>query len=587
MSEKTMKINIALTAFAITALTWFGCEHADAQGSRSKPNVILIMTDDQGYGDLACLGNPWIDSPNLDNLYAESIRLTDFHVSPMCSPTRAALLTGRHCRHVGVRQTNNCTNLIASDVPTMADVFAQNGYRTGMFGKWHLGETYPYRPHDRGFHEAVYHGNGAIGTTGDVWGNDYFDDVYHHNGEPKKYSGYCTDVFFQEASRFIRENHERGAPFFCYLAPNVVHGPMLVADEYFLRYRDAKGVFSVKTAKMYGMVANLDENMGRLMRLLESESLARDTILIFMTDNGTAAGAALDKQGFVKAGYNAGMRGKKTSSYDGGHRVPCFVRWPGGGLGGGKDVSELTAHLDVLPTLMELCGLQYSSELHGDGVSLRPLLEGKGEKWPDRTIVESFNKVVMTKRWRLVHNTELYDVIADPEQRHDVAQQHPEVVQRLQAALAENARGEDTRQQRIVLGSDQAPKVSLTIEQWLDEDRTYRTFRTALILHGELFESTVPVEIAVDGRYRITLRRWPEQVKTPICGAIKGGRALKITQAGVELGSYSETEAVNEQMQSVSFTTDLAAGDVDLRAWFITEEQQRLGAYFVDVERLE
>jgi hypothetical protein len=255
-------------------------------------------------------------------------------------------------------------------------------------------------------------------------------------------------------------------------------------------------------------------------------------------------------------------------------------------LGGGKDVQELTAHLDVLPTLMDLCGLHYSSELHGDGVSLRPLLEGNVDKWPDRTIVESFNKVVMTKRWRLVHNTELYDVIADSGQRHDVAQQHPEVVRRFQAALAENARGEDTRQQRIVLGSDQAPKVSLTIEQWLDEDRTYRTYRTALILQGELFESTIPVKIAVDGRYRITLRRWPEQVTTPICGAIKGGRALKITQAGVRLGSYSETEAVDEGMNSVSFTTELAGGDVDLRAWFITETQQRLGAYFVDIERL-
>ena len=557
-----------------------------AGGSSKKPNVILIMTDDQGYGDLACLGNPWIDSPNIDRLHADSIRLIDFHVSPMCSPTRAALLTGRHCRHVGVRQTNNCTNLIARDVPTMADVFAMNGYRTGMFGKWHLGETYPYRPHDRGFHEAIYHGNGAVGTAGDVWGNDYFDDTYHHNGQPKKYSGYCTDVWFTEASRFIRESHAHGDPFFCYLSTNVVHGPMLVADEYFLRYRDVKGVFSRNAAKMYGMVANLDENMGRLMRLLKSESLDRDTILIFMTDNGTAAGAQLDKQGFVRAGYNAGMRGKKTSPYEGGHRVPFFLRWPGGGLYGGRDVPELAAHLDVLPTLADLCGLECPNEMPTDGVSLRPLLEGTAGEWPDRTIIESFTKVAMTERWRLVHNAELYDVIADPGQQQDVAEQYPEVVQQLQTALAENESNENTRQQRIVLGAEQAMRVLLTPEQWLDEERKYRTFRTGLILKGELFEGIVPVEVATAGRYRITLRRWPEQLKTPIRSAIHGGRALKITQAGVRLGTYRETTAVEEEMQSVSFTTELAAGTADLRAWFVTETQQRLGAYFVDIQRL-
>ena len=575
-----------LSVVVLTAVLVTGMVQAEEPANRSSPNVILIMTDDQGYGDLACLGSPWVDSPNIDRLYADSIRLTDFHVSPMCSPTRAALLTGRHCRHVGVRQTNNCTNLIARGVPTIADVFASSGYRTGMFGKWHLGETYPYRPHDRGFHETVYHGNGAVGTTGDVWGNDYFDDTYHHNGKPKRYSGYCTDVWFAEASRFIRESHGEGDPFFCYLAPNVVHGPMLVADEYFLRYRDAEGVFSANAAKMYGMVANLDENMGRLMQLLKSESLDRDTILIFMTDNGTAAGAALDKQGFVRAGYNAGMRGKKTSPYEGGHRVPFFLRWPGGGLDGGRDVPHLAAHLDVLPTLVDLCGLECPSEVRTDGLSLRPLLDGTADKWPDRTIIESFTKVAMTERWRLVRNAELYDIVADPGQRHDVAQQYPEVVRQLQAALADNESNEDTRQQRIVLGTEQAMRVLLTPEQWLDEERKYRTFRTSLILQGELFESTVPVEIATAGRYKITLRRWPEQLKTPIRAAIDGGRARKITRAGVRLGAYHETTAVGEQMQSVSFTTELAPGTANLRAWFVTETQQRLGAYFVDIQRL-
>ena len=557
-----------------------------ARAEAVRPNVVLVMTDDQGYGDLACLGNPWIDSPNIDRLHADSVRLTDFHVSPMCSPTRAALLTGRHCRHVGVRQTNNCTNYIARAVPTMADVFAANGYRTGMFGKWHVGEQYPYRPHDRGFHEAIYHGNGAVGTTGDVWGNDYFDDTYWHNGELEKFTGYCTDVWFEQASHFIRESHRRQTPFFCYLATNVVHGPMLVPDEYFQRYENMVGVFKPNAAKMYGMVANLDDNMGRLMHLLKSESLERDTILIFMTDNGTAAGAGVDKRKFVTAGYNAGMRGKKGSSYDGGHRVPFFVRWPGGQLTGGRDVEQLAAHIDVLPTLIDLCDLNCPTQVQCDGVSVKPLLEGTAESWADRTIVESFVGVVMTERWRLVNDTELYDIITDPGQRHDVAAQYPETVRRLQNVLADNRRKNDNRQQRILLGSDQAKCVRFSPEHWLDEERRHLTFRTSLVLQGEFAEGEIPVEVATPGRYEFTLRRWPEILDTPICSAIDGGRALKIAQAGIQVAGFHATEAVSEEMSSVTFTVDLDSGNANIRAWFVTDENQRLGAYFLTVRRL-
>ena len=514
-------MNTALTTLAITAMTWFCCEAADAQeGSRSKPNVILIMTDDQGYGDLACLGNPWIDSPNIDRLHAESIRLTNFHVSPMCSPTRAALLTGRHCRHVGVRQTNNCTNLIARDVPTMADVFAQNGYRTGMFGKWHLGETYPYRPHDRGFHEAVYHGNGAIGTTGDVWGNDYFDDTYHHNGEPKQV---LRLLHGRLVSRRRRDSSARATS--AATRSSATWRPTWSMARCWWRtsISFATGTSRASSPAMRPRCTAWSPISTRTWagscRLLKSESLERDTILIFMTDNGTAAGAALDKQGFVRAGYNAGMRGKKTSSYEGGHRVPFFLRWPGGGLDGGRDVPQLAAHLDVLPTLMDLCGLECPDEVHSDGVSLRPLLEGNADKWPDRTIVESFTKVAMTDRWRLVHNTELYDVHRRPR----TAARRCRAVSRSGPA-GSKPRWPKTRATKTPgssessSGAEQAPHVSLTLEQWLDEERTYRTFRTSLILQGELFESTVPVEIATAGRYRITLRRWPEQLKTPIRG---------------------------------------------------------------------
>jgi len=203
------------------------------------PNVILIMTDDQGYGELSSHGHAILKTPNLDRLRDESIRLIDFHVSSKCSPTRAALMTGRHCRHVGVREADNGRNIIGRSFYTMADVFSANGYRTGIFGKWHLGGHYPFRPQDRGFDEVLVHGNGAIGTTGDRWDNDYYDDLYRHNGKEQRYEGYCTDVWFEEAMSWMKQSSNKDQSFFCYLPTNAPHGPFIVPDKYAEPYRKA------------------------------------------------------------------------------------------------------------------------------------------------------------------------------------------------------------------------------------------------------------------------------------------------------------------------------------------------------------
>ncbi|MHC4286035.1 MAG: arylsulfatase [Planctomycetota bacterium] len=274
-----------------------------------RPNVILVITDDQGYGDLGCHGNPVIQTPNLDRLYSQSIRLTDFHVDPTCSPTRSALMTGHYSTRTGVWHTIMGRSLLGKHEVTIADVFSGSEYRTGIFGKWHLGDNYPFRPQDRGFNEVLVHGGGGVGQGPDFWGNDYFDDTYQHNGKFKKFSGYCTDVWFDGAMKFIEANKER--PFFCYLTTNAPHGPYNVAEKYKKMYEDNK---DVPNAAFYGMITNIDENMGRLMKKLKAEGLEKDTILIFMTDNGTSAGYR-GKQGQIK-GYNAGMRGTKGSEYD-------------------------------------------------------------------------------------------------------------------------------------------------------------------------------------------------------------------------------------------------------------------------------
>jgi arylsulfatase A-like enzyme len=414
-----------------------------------KPNVILIMTDDQGYGDLSCHGSNDVSTPALDRLYSESVRLTDFHVSPTCAPTRASLLTGRYCNDTGVWHTVMGRSLLRSDELTLADVFTSHGYITGIFGKWHLGDNYPYRPQDRGFQEVVIHGGGGVGQTPDYWGNDYQDDSYWVNGKPEKFEGYCTDVWFNQAMEFIEKNKEK--PFFCYIPTNAPHGPFIAPEPY-------EGFF--------GMIKNIDDNMDRLLNRLDQLQLTENTILIFMTDNGTAAGSL------------AGMRGKKSSPYDGGHRVPFFIRWPNGDLVGGKDVKELTAHIDVLPTLVDLCGLKKPDGPVIHGKSLVPLLYSK-EAWKERTIVVDSQRIeypekwrssaVMTNQWRLVNGKELYDIKVDPGQEKDISVQNPDIVKELRAEYEKWWQQTSSRFDEyctIVLGSDKANPVTLTCHDW-------------------------------------------------------------------------------------------------------------------------
>ena len=329
--------------------------------AEEKPNVILIITDDQGYGDVSAHGNPLLKTPNLDQLHAASVRLTNYHVDPTCSPTRSALLSGRYSTKTGVWHTICGRSLMAPEELTIAEILSAAGYQTGMFGKWHLGDAYPTRPQDQGFQSVVYHGGGGVGQTPDYFGNDYFDDTYWRQGQVEKFDGYCTDVWFREAQKFIHQH--RQDPFFVYLSTNAPHGPFLVDEKYSAPYVEAGD----GPSRFLGMIANIDENVGNLVAYLKEQQLWDNTIFIFTTDNGTAAG---DKV------FSAGMRGKKGSEYDGGHRVPFFIHWPKGGIEGGKDVDQLTAHIDLRPTLTELCDVLAIDGPVADGTSLVSILKG-------------------------------------------------------------------------------------------------------------------------------------------------------------------------------------------------------------------
>ena len=201
---------------------------------KQKPNIVFVITDDQGMGDLACTGNPYIKTPNIDEFYSDAVRLTNYHVSTTCAPTRSSIMSGRHCNRVNVYHTIAGRSLLFDDEVILPQVLAQNGYTNAMYGKWHLGDNYPYRPEDRGFHEVVRHGAGGIGQGPDYWMNDYFDDTYWHNGEEQKYEGYCTDVFFSEAMNFIESNKDK--PFFCYIATNAPHAPYNLPKKYYDMY---------------------------------------------------------------------------------------------------------------------------------------------------------------------------------------------------------------------------------------------------------------------------------------------------------------------------------------------------------------
>ena len=558
--------------------------------TKPRPNVVLVMTDDQGYGDLAGHGNPVLRTPHLDALHATSARLTNFHVDPTCSPTRASLLTGRYSARTGVWHTIMGRSLLWRGEVTMADVFRHNGYATGIFGKWHLGDNYPYRPEDRGFDEALVHGGGAIGNIPDYWRNDYFDDTYRRNGRWERVSGYCTDVFFDAMMDFARR--QRNRPFFAYLPTNTPHWPHHVAEEFAAPYR---GAVADRTATFYGMIANIDANMGRLRQFLRESGLEENTIFIFATDNGTSFGAEFDQRGRAKGGYNAGMRGQKGSVYEGGHRVPCFIRWPAGGVLKSADVPHLAAHIDLLPTLIDLCGLQTPPGPPMDGQSLRPLLVGGTAPQDSRVLLLHNQRVdfpmkwkdwtVLAGQWRLVKG-ELYDITRDVGQGQDVAAQHPAVVERLTARYEQwwsDISGHFDEYATIPVGTAYENPVTLTshdIHGQVAWDQTH-------VLRNARCDGYWVVEVTAEGVYDIELRRWPLEADLAITAAPEGATAMRITHARLKIGDLDVTTPVQEGDKAARFEARLQRQTTRLQGWFINarENGEVNGAYYVYVRR--
>ena len=476
-----------------------------------NPNMILVMTDDQGYGDLGVHGNDQIDTPNLDRFASESLGMERFYVNPLCAPTRASLMTGRYYLRTGILHTSRGAAKMHGDEVTIAELLKDSGYRTGLFGKWHLGENYPMRPQDQGFEETLIHKSGGIGQTPDTDAN-YFNPILWRNGSLVKADGYCTDLFFDAAIQFLRSDSEK--PFFIYIAPNVPHTPLDVASAYSQPFLD-RGL-DPRTAAIYGMLKNLDENFGALLEAIDEKGLVEETLIIFMTDNGPTRGR-----------FNAGLRGAKGSVYEGGIRVPFYVRWPHQ-IEAGRSIDRIAAHIDVLPSLLEIAGISIPNGLTIDGRSLWPLWSDRGasEVWPDRILITQHiksiaqapyqNATAISQRYKLIAypNTAndanfqpdysdleiaLYDLIADKDESEDVSESHPEVMAHLQKAY-ENwfTEMEETREFQsgvIHLGTGEENPVLLC--RYQDGHRRFGTDPEPV---------GWPVLIEEPGLYRITVR---------------------------------------------------------------------------------
>jgi arylsulfatase A-like enzyme len=426
------------------------CLHATAGDpiAGKKPNIVFVLTDDQGYGDISAHGNPILKTPNLDRLHAEGVRFTDFHVSPTCSPTRSALLTGRHEFKNGVTHTIHERERLTTKAITLAQVLKSANYTTGIFGKWHLGDEPDHLPSARGFDEMFIHGCGGIGQSypgscGDAPGNKYFNPAILHNGTFVKTTGYCTDVFFAQATKWIESVKGKDEPFYCQITPNAPHAPLDVRLEDEARYKDK--VKQPNIAKFFGMIANIDDNVGRLLDKLKDWGLEKNTLVIFMNDNGGTAGVPI---------FNAGMRGQKVTPWLGGTRAASFWRWPG--TLKPADCDRLMAHIDFFPTLAEIAGAKFTDDVKKqvEGRSLVPLLENPKAEWAERTLFTHVGRwpkdakpddhkfddcSVRTKSWHLVSagkmkgHWQLFDVSVDYGEKSDIADKHPEVVKTLSA----------------------------------------------------------------------------------------------------------------------------------------------------------
>ena len=622
LPSKISKIRKSLCIAGVCLVLFPSIGKATDKKEKGRPNVIIVMTDDQGYGELSCNGNPILKTPNLDKLHDQSLRLTNFHVAPMCTPTRGQLITGVDAVRNGAVNVSSGRALLRTEFPTIADIYSDNGYETGIFGKWHLGDNYPFRPEDRGFNETLSFPSSAISSVPDYWGNNYFNPVFIRNGKREQFKGYCTDVLFNNAMDWMEKCSVEGKPFLTYLPTNAAHNPHIAPAKYVeeMRIVVENSEFSgLDSSKKHGlirylaMIRNIDDNIGKLMEFLKKEGLAENTILIFLTDNGSTFGPDY---------YNAGMRGRKTEIYEGGHRVPFFIRWPDGkGFDKPRDIKGLTEVQDVLPTLLDLCGIEYNSNGFS-GNSLASVFQDNKSISENRILFINYSRMpfnsdypspyggsiikeegaaVLWKQWRLLNKRELYDLSADPLQQNNVIKQNPQVVAFLSGKLNEwwsDVKDIANKPGRVIIGNDKENPTLLTSCEWMDVflDRQIQ------VQKGSHKNSYWLLHVEEKGTYEFELRRWPRESKMCLTGNDTIGvadndeimslnsTALPIAAARISITidnrKINRKKFTHDGDQSVIFNCELNKGPIALHTWFDDKNKEPIaGAYYVYVTK--
>jgi arylsulfatase A-like enzyme len=582
-----MSINLRLLVLPALAFSVTSCHKT------ALPNVLLIITDDQGYGDLSFTGNPHLNTSVIDDFARESIRLDNFYVCPVSAPTRSALMTGRFSLRTGIHDTYNGGAIMASSEVTIAEMLKEAGYKTGIFGKWHLGDNYPCRPCDQGFDESVVHLSGGMGQVGDFTtyfkgDSSYFDPVLWHNGKQQSYNGYCSDIFANEAISFIAGNSK--APFFCYLAFNAPHTPLQVPDEYYQMFRDidpASGFendprpFPIMNErnmedarKVYAMVKNIDDNVGKVLNKLKDLDISENTIVIFMTDNGPQ-----------QPRYVAGMRGRKGSVYRGGVRVPFYIRYPAM-FEGNRDISITTGNIDVLPTLADLCGAKVPADRIIDGKSLVPVFKGIDVEWKERPFFfywtrkypELYNNVALQKgKFKLVGHAdynaplddfELFDIEQDPYEQSNVLAENTTVAYEMKKDLDnyfyELAGSPNMiNPQRIVIGTGEENPVFLNRND-AEGDR-------GIWAQEEIY-----------GKWRVSILKGTYNLRFRFLNPLDpGGQMIVETESFINQITNNTPDLINLEMNNISFP-DL---ECDLIP-FYQVGNKRIFPFWVEIEKV-
>ena len=548
-----IKFSFALLCLFVVAKSTFAA---------GRPNVVFMLSDNQSYYELSCHGHAEIKTPHIDAFARESVEFTRFYAPPFCSPSRAVIMTGRFAMRSGVHNTIGGRSILHRSESTIADRMRAVGYETGIFGKWHLGFSYPHRPQDRGFDEVFVHGGGGIGQMEDYFGNTHYSPTFIHNGVPEPSNGFSTDTLFDTAIAWINQR-DRSQPFFCYVPTPVTHSPHHGPKD-LVQQLQAAGVTG--DLGLFAQVQNLDSNVGRMLRALDELELSKSTIVIFASDQG------MNDRGSPLGGNRISL------GHDPAQHVPMFVRVPGCKA---KVCKRTVGMIDVFPTLLDLCGIEIPRET--DGVSLKPLLLGTDGYPDERTLIIQCprgrdakkwkNSSVKTDRWRLVEGEKLYDINADPRQKDDIAQKHPDVVSRLRSEYEQywhNLPDQKTTLSRHLLGSPHCAEVVLNAMDWYAGGQPWNS--------GHFKKSTKgrwAVTVERDGKYQFDCHFYPREANLP----------AKATSAWITIGDIEQETKIDASDTHARFTLDLKQGDYDLETMLNDGESEK-GSLFVYVQRL-